>query len=168
MVTCARTHTHTHMHTRTHVMTRSIPHAHTPFHTPPQLGATVLTMSDSTGYVIEPNGFTREALDQVRAAFVRVIAAHVCERVVTPLPPLQPPATPRPDTHTHIITTPNRSFTSRAAAAHRCASTSRAPAASLWRARAPGTPASPPTWPCPAPPRWVHAVASHALWVSFY
>ncbi|KAI8468750.1 MAG: glutamate dehydrogenase [Monoraphidium minutum] len=29
------------------------------------LGATVLTMSDSTGYVIEPNGFTREALDQV-------------------------------------------------------------------------------------------------------
>jgi hypothetical protein len=32
-----------------------------------QLGATVLTMSDSTGYVYEPNGFTMEQVQQVRA-----------------------------------------------------------------------------------------------------
>lgn len=30
-----------------------------------QLGAVVLTMSDSTGYVYEPNGFTMEQVQQV-------------------------------------------------------------------------------------------------------
>jgi glutamate dehydrogenase/leucine dehydrogenase len=30
-----------------------------------QLGATVLTMSDSTGYIYEPNGFTMEQVQQV-------------------------------------------------------------------------------------------------------
>lgn len=30
-----------------------------------ELGATVLTMSDSTGYIYEPNGFTMEQIDQV-------------------------------------------------------------------------------------------------------
>lgn len=30
-----------------------------------QLGATVLTMSDSTGYIYEPNGFTMEQVHQV-------------------------------------------------------------------------------------------------------
>lgn len=31
-----------------------------------QLGATVLTLSDSTGYLYEPNGFTMEQIQQVR------------------------------------------------------------------------------------------------------
>jgi glutamate dehydrogenase/leucine dehydrogenase len=31
-----------------------------------EYGATVLTMSDSTGYVYEPNGFTKEQIEQVR------------------------------------------------------------------------------------------------------
>lgn len=30
-----------------------------------QLGATVLTFSDSTGYVYEPNGFSMEQIQQV-------------------------------------------------------------------------------------------------------
>jgi len=30
-----------------------------------QLGAVVLTMSDSTGYIFEPNGFTMEQIQQV-------------------------------------------------------------------------------------------------------
>jgi glutamate dehydrogenase (NADP+) len=30
-----------------------------------ELGAVVLTMSDSTGYIYEPNGFTAEQIDQV-------------------------------------------------------------------------------------------------------
>lgn len=30
-----------------------------------EYGAVVLTMSDSTGYVYEPNGFTREQIEQV-------------------------------------------------------------------------------------------------------
>lgn len=35
-----------------------------------ELGATVLTMSDSTGYIFEPNGFTVEQLQQVRRVCV--------------------------------------------------------------------------------------------------
>lgn len=31
-----------------------------------ELGAVVLTMSDSTGYIYEPDGFTMEQLQQVR------------------------------------------------------------------------------------------------------
>jgi glutamate dehydrogenase (NADP+) len=30
-----------------------------------QLGATVLTLSDSTGYIYEPNGFTMEQIHEV-------------------------------------------------------------------------------------------------------
>jgi glutamate dehydrogenase (NADP+) len=30
-----------------------------------EYGAVVLTMSDSTGYVYEPNGFTKEQIEQV-------------------------------------------------------------------------------------------------------
>jgi len=33
-----------------------------------QLGAVVLTLSDSTGYIYEPEGFTMEQVQQVRGA----------------------------------------------------------------------------------------------------
>lgn len=42
-----------------------------------QLGATVLTMSDSTGYIYEPNGFTMEQVHQVCVGGVWV-GARVC------------------------------------------------------------------------------------------
>ncbi len=32
-----------------------------------EIGAVVVTLSDSHGYVYEPEGFSQEALDQVRA-----------------------------------------------------------------------------------------------------
>jgi glutamate dehydrogenase/leucine dehydrogenase len=46
-----------------------------------QLGAVVLTMSDSTGYIYEPNGFTMEQIQQVGVVALSLRWACRCTEV---------------------------------------------------------------------------------------
>ena len=121
-------------------------------------GAVVLTLSDSKGYVFEPEGFTPDQLDQVRllrggggTACPCLLAGCACMLACLPLVPL---SRPHPSRRHPSHTCPHcpRSSSSRPGTTAAWPTTAQTRAAT-WRGGAPGRLRRTSTWPSPAPPR---------------